>query len=119
VRRDTPEHFAADLEAWRPVYDAVRPHEAPGDEPPVVLWRPSVRRRPERVPEASEPAGSTVRRVGQVGDIHYRVARIMVGRGLAGEPIRVEGRGGQVEVDYCTHRVRCLSASELRRDKML
>src|SRR5690606_12897603 len=24
VRRDTPEHFAADLEAWRPVYNAIR-----------------------------------------------------------------------------------------------
>src|SRR5262249_24915119 len=31
ARRDSPEHFAADLEAWRPVYNAVRPHEALGD----------------------------------------------------------------------------------------
>ena len=42
-RRDALEHFAADLEAWRPVYNAVRPHEALGDEPPVCRWRPSPR----------------------------------------------------------------------------
>lgn len=119
VRRDALEHFAADCEAWRPVYNAIRPHEALGDEPPVTRWRPSPRRRPDRMPEASYPAGSTVRRVGQVGEVRYRGARIMAGRGLAGEPVRVEERGGQVEVFYCGHRVRCLSASELRRDTML
>ena len=97
----------------------MRPHEALGDEPPVTRWRPSARRRPDRVPEATYPADATVRRVGQVGEIRYRAARIMVGRGLAGEPVRVEERGGSVEVYYCAHRVRCLSAAELRRDTML
>jgi transposase InsO family protein len=119
ARRDAPEHFAADLEAFRPVYNAVRPHEACGDEPPVTRWRPGDRRRPERVPEATYPAGSAVRRVGQVGDIRYRRARIMVGRGLAGEPVRVEEGADHIEVYYCDHRVRCLSAADLRRDTML
>jgi transposase InsO family protein len=119
VRRDTPEHFAADCEAWRPVYNAIRPHEALGDEPPVTRWRPSQRRRPDRVPEATYPAGSTLRRVGQVGEIRYRMARILVGRGLTGEPVRVEERDGQVEVFYCDYRVRCISAAELRCDRML
>lgn len=119
VRRDTPEHFAADCEAFRPVYNAIRPHEALGDEPPVTRWRPSERRRPERVPEATYPADATVRRVGATGSVRYRRARIMVGRGLAGEPVRVEERAGQVEVSYCTYRVRCLSADELNRDRMI
>lgn len=119
VRRDAPEHFAADCEAWRPIYNAIRPHEALGDRPPASRWRPSPRRRPDRVPEATYPAGSTVRRVGQVGEVRYRMARIMAGRGLAGEPVRVEERDGSVEVYYCDYRVRCLSASDLRRDTML
>jgi hypothetical protein len=101
------------------VYNTVRPHEALGDEPPVCRWRPGARRRPDRVPEATYPAGTTLRRVGQVGDVRWQGARIMAGRGLAGEPVRVEERGGQVEIYYCTHRIRCLLASELRRDKML
>jgi transposase InsO family protein len=119
VRRDTPEHFAADCEAYRPVYNAIRPHEALGDEPPVARWRPSDRRRPDRVPAASYPAGATVRRVGQIGEVRYRMARILVGRGLAGEPVRVEERAGSVEVYYCDHRVRCVSAAELGRGTML
>ena len=119
VRRDSDEHFAADCEAWRPVYNAIRPHEALGDEPPVTRWRPSPRKRPDRIPEATYPAGSVLRRVGQVGEIRYRMARILVGRGLTGEPVRVEERDGQVEVYYCDYRVRCLSAAELRCDRML
>jgi transposase InsO family protein len=119
VRRDDLGHFAADLEAWRPVYNAERPHEALGDEPPVTRWRPSERRRPDRVPEATYPEGTTVRKVGQVGDVRWKGSRIMAGRGLAGEPVRVEERDGQVEVYYCTRRVRCLAIAELRRDKML
>lgn len=119
VRRDTPEHFAADLDAWRPVYNTIRPHEALGDEPPVCRWRPSDRRRPDRVPDACYPAGSILRRVGQVGDVRYRSARIMVGRGLAGEPVRIEEREHEIDVYYCEHRIRRLSAEALRPDTML
>ncbi len=106
ARRDALEHFAADLEAWRPIYNAVRPHEALGDEPPVTRWRPSPRRRPPAVPEVSYPAEATVRRVGQAGDIRYRRARIQVGVGLAGERVQVVESGPQVEVYYGPHRVR-------------
>jgi transposase InsO family protein len=119
VRRDALEHFTADLEAWRPVYNAIRPHEALGDEPPACRWRPSLRPRPAEVPEASYPAGSVVRRVGQVGDVRWKGARIMAGRGLAGESVRLEERDGQVEVFYLAHRIRVLAVSELRRDTML
>jgi transposase InsO family protein len=119
ARRDTAEHFASDLEAWRPIYNAVRPHEALGDEPPVARWRPSARRRPERVPEMTYPAGTEVRRVGQVGEVRYKGARIMAGWGLAGEAVRVEELRGQVEIYYSAHRVRCLLTAELRRDTML
>ena len=119
ARRDTHEHFAADLDAWRPVYNCLRPHEALGDEPPVCRWRPSDRPRPARPPRACYPAGSLLRRVGQVGDVRYRRARIMVGRGLAGETVRLEDLGTQIEVYYCDHRVRCLATAQLNRDTML
>ncbi|MBA3312015.1 MAG: transposase family protein [Planctomycetaceae bacterium] len=119
IRRDTPEHFAADLDDWRPVYNSVRPHEALGDQPPVCRWKPSDRKRPDRPPEASYPAGAVLRRVGHVGDVRYRSARIMVGRGLAGETVQVIEQDTQIEIHYGTQRIRCLSAGELRRDTML
>lgn len=119
ARRDTPEHFAADCEAFRPVYNALRPHEALGDEPPVTRWRPSPRRRPTAVPEVEYPAGATVRTVGPTGTISYRRCRVMVGRGLAGERVRVTEHAGAVEVDYAGHRIRALSSAQLGSDKVL
>jgi transposase InsO family protein len=119
ARRDSLEHFAADCEAFRPLYNAVRPHEALDDRPPVTRWVPSPRRRPDRAPEAAYPSGSVVRRVGDTGRVRYRMARITVGRGLAGEPVRVHECDGRVEVYYCDYRVRCLSAADLTRGTVL
>jgi Transposase and inactivated derivatives len=118
VRRDDMENFAADCENWRPIYNAIRPHEAIGDEPPVCRWRPSPRLRPAQEPEMSYPAGLELRVVGQAGDIRYRGARIQVGVGLAGERVHVEEKAGSLEVRYGSYRVRCLSLdllSERRR----
>ena len=119
ARRDTLEHFAADLESWRPVYNGVRPHEALGDEPPVCRWRPAPRPRPAAVPEAAYPADAVLRTIGQAGDIRYRRARIQVGMGLAGERVRVVEREAEVEVYYGPHRVRCVPMALLSGTKRL
>jgi transposase InsO family protein len=119
ARRDRLEHFAEDLERWRPVYNAVRPHEAIGDEPPVCRWRPSSRPRPASVPEVVYPADAVLRKVGPGGEIRWHTARIQGGLGLAGEWARVIDRGEQGEVDYGTHRVRCVPAEVLREPRRL
>lgn len=112
ARRDLLEHFAADLERWRPVYNAVRPHEALGDEPPASRWRPSTRARPSAVPEVAYPADAELRTVGQAGDIRYCRSRVLIGVGLAGQRVRVSEAGAHLEVHYGTHRVRHI-ATEL------
>jgi transposase InsO family protein len=117
ARRDTVAHFGADCDGWRPVYNAVRPHEALGDEPPVTRWRPSPRRRPAVVPAVEYPAGAELRVVGHAGAIRYRQARILVGQGLAGERVRVVETGPQVEVYYATYRVRCVATALLEPDR--
>ena len=113
ARRDLLAHFRADLERWRPVYNAVRPHEALGDEPPVCRWRPSPRSRPATVPEVSYPADAELRTVGHAGDIRYRRARILVGQGLAGQRVHVIDAASHIEVYYGTHRVRHIAAALL------
>ncbi len=113
ARRDALAHFAADLERWRPVYNAIRPHEALGDEPPVCRWRPSDRPRPASVPEVAYPADAELRRVGHAGDIRWRRSRVLVGQGLAGQRVRVVEAGPQVEVYYGSHRVRHIAAALL------
>ena len=117
ARRDTVAHFGADCECWRPVSNAVRPHEALGDEPPVTRWRPSPRRRPAAVPAVESPAGAELRVVGHAGAIRYRQARILVGRGPAGERMRVVETGPQVEVYDATYRVRCVATALLAPDR--
>lgn len=119
ARRDRLDHFAEDLERWRPVYNAVRPHEAIGDEPPVCRWCPSPRPRPATVPEVVYPADAVLRKVGPGGEVRWHTARIQVGLGLAGEWARVIDRGDQVEVYYATYRVRCVPAELLREPRRL
>jgi transposase InsO family protein len=113
ARRDLLAHFAADLERWRPVSNAVRPHEALGDEPPAARWRPSARRRPATVPEVADPAGAELHTVGQAGDVSHHRSRVLVGQGLAGQRVRVVDTGSQVEVYYGPHRVRSIATALL------
>ena len=93
VRRDTVNHFDEDLDRWRnEVYNPIRPHESLGDQPPLSRFQVSLRSRPARMPEVEYPSGSMLRKVCSVGAIGWKGCRIMAGRGLAGQWVRVEER---------------------------
>lgn len=114
IRRDTLDHFAADLGRWRAeVYNPVRPHEALGDRPPATRWRASPRPRPATMPVVEYPPEAVVRKVTPTGDITWHCARILVGRGLVGEWVRVEEADGDVVVRYGDHPVRRVPVSAL------
>jgi transposase InsO family protein len=120
VRRDTPEHFAADLERWRcEVYNPLRPHEALGDQPPLTRWRPSPRPRPAELPAVAYSAGAAVRKVSTSGDVRWRTYRILAGRGLVGEYVRIEEADGHLAVYYADQRIRRLPLDALRAGVML
>jgi transposase InsO family protein len=119
ARRDADAHFDADTEAWRGVYNALRPHEALGDVPPVARWAPSPRKRPATLPDVAYDAGATVRKIGSCGEVSFRGYTILVGRGLAGDHVRVEEHGREVRVFYCWKQVRSLSAEQLVKGRML
>lgn len=122
ARRDTDEHFDADSEAWRGVYNALRPHEALGDAPPASRWRPSDRKRPAKLPPVAYDAGATLRRIGSCGEVTFGGYTVLVGRGLAGDHVRVEDqrdRGGGLAVFYCWKQVRSLSPEQLVKGRML
>jgi transposase InsO family protein len=122
ARRDTLEHFDADCERFRVKYNTLRPHEALGDVPPVARWRPSARPRPPRLPDVTYPAGAVTRRVSDAGDVRYRNARVVVGRGLAHETVMVEERERDVAVYYAWKLVRVIPQALLggpRSDKMV
>jgi transposase InsO family protein len=120
ARRDTLVHFTADLDAWRiEVYNPLRPHEALGDVPPLTRWRPSARRRPAQLPAVEYPAGSVLRKVSTVGDVRWRRYRILAGRGLVGEYVRVEEGTNEVALYYATTEIRRLRLSGPPRGPML
>ena len=107
---------------WRRTYNTVRPHEAIGDVPPATRWTPSDRRRPDALPEVVYEAGATLRRVSHGGDVRYRNARIVVGRGLHGQTVRVEERDHDIGVYYSWKQVRVIPRALLggpRSDKIL
>jgi transposase InsO family protein len=120
IRRDSLAHFHEDLTAWRTaVYNAVRPHEALGDQPPLTRWRPSPRPRPATLPEVVYPAGAVLRKVMNRGDISYHGYRILVGAGLEGQYVRLEERDQELAVFYARKQVRCLARTDLVKDRIL
>lgn len=122
ARRDTLAHFAEDAARWRQTYNTVRPHEAIGDVPPATRWTPSDRRRPDTLPEVGYDAGAILRRVSHGGDVRYRNARIVVGRGLHGQTVRIEERDHDIGVYYSWKQVRVIPHALLggpRSDKVI
>lgn len=119
ARRGDAGHFAADCERYRQVYNHLRPHEAIGDVPPAARWRPSARRRPPRLPEVEYPPGSLLRVVNANGTVGFRGYAVLCGRGIAGEPVRLEERDRELVVFYGWKTIRCLSIEQLVKGKVL
>jgi hypothetical protein len=126
ARRDREDHFRDDCRDWRHVYNTLRPHEALGDRPPASRWAPSPRRRPDRLPEpdsfypAGRGRGDDLRTVDGSGAIGFGGYRILCGRGIAGQRVRVERRGdGELAVFYCWKQFRLLSQDQLLKGKVL
>jgi transposase InsO family protein len=119
IRRDSLAHFEHDLQHWRKRYNTLRPHEALNDQPPLRCWRPSLRRRPPRLPEVVYPAGAVLRRVGANGDACWRGSRILVGWGLAGQTVRIEESDHELAIFYAKHCVRRLALAQLPSPRMI
>ena len=120
IRRDTLEHFQHDLDQWRTrVYNAVRPHESLGDRPPVSRMRPSPRPRPPRLPPVEYPAGAFVRIVSTSGDVRWKKYRVLAGRGLVGEYVRIEERDHEVAIFYAWKQIRTIPKDHLKPGRML
>jgi transposase InsO family protein len=120
VRRGSVEHFDEDANRWRTeVYNLLRPHEALGDRPPLSRFRPSPRKRPATIPEVQYPPGSIVRKVSTSGDVRWKNFRILAGRGLVGQLVRIEDRDHELALFYAAKEIRCLAHNQLQGDTML
>ena len=114
TRKDSLEHFQADLQRWRTtIYNPLRPHEAVGDQAPLTRWQPSSRPRPATLPDAAYPSGALLRKTSGGGDISWRGYRFLVGAGLAGDWVRVQETDSEVLLDYNGYTFRRVSLSSL------
>jgi hypothetical protein len=120
VRRDSLEHFQADVDRWRTeVYNVLRPHEALEDSPPLARYQVSRRPRPASVPEVEYPSGSVTRKVGSSGDVRYSGYRLLAGRGLVGQFVRIEERDHEIALYYAQRQIRAVARDQLKADTML
>lgn len=82
--------FAAQLvrfDAYRPVYNHERPHQALGLETPASWYRPSPRPYPAHLDDSVYPPAAVLRRVRSNGEIKWRGGRIFISEALIGEII--------------------------------
>jgi transposase InsO family protein len=121
ARTDCLDHFAADLASFRDLYNHIRPHQALGDKPPVSRFAKSPRPRPAVLPEPESfyPPGSILRQVSTSGDIHWKHARILAGRGLVGHPVRLEPRDHELAIFFCWKQIRCIPLERMTDKGML
>jgi len=116
ARRDNVEHFNADADRWRMTYNTLRPHESLADAPPITRWQQSRRLRPAALPPVVYPPHAILRKVTQVGDVYYAGTRILVGRSLARQQVRIIAGEHDIAIYYCSHLLRVISR-ELLSDK--
>jgi transposase InsO family protein len=119
ARRDRVEHFQRDADDFRRLYNSVRPHEAVLDRPPATRWAPSARRRPRAIPPVEYPQDAVLRKVSTVGDIRWKKRRILAGRGLVGQHVRVVETEHHLELYFASVRIRSLLYRDLKGPDML
>jgi Integrase core domain len=120
IRRDSLGNFSQDLEHWRSdVYNTCRPHEALADQPPASQWAPSSRTRPSSLPEVTYPTGALLRKVSTSGDVRWRGYRILAGRGIVGQLVRIEESDSNIDLYYHWKRIRSINTQLLKTDIML
>jgi putative transposase len=78
------------FDAFRRTYNEERPHEAIANATPGMIYRPSPRSYPNRLPEMVYPDRWQLRKVRPNGEIKWHGEPVFIGEALAGEVIGLE-----------------------------
>ena len=91
------------FDAWRPVYNHERPHEALGLATPGERYRPSPRAFPETLPALEYGPGDLVRKVSSDGLISFRNRPVRVGGAFRGQHVALRPTtcDGVFSVHFC------------------
>jgi transposase InsO family protein len=111
--------FERTFAAFRAEYNEVRPHEALGQQPPVLHFRPSVRQYVACPRPWTYPLGSDVRRVDGNGMISYDGHHLFVGEALIDEQVACTRLKQRVLVIYRQMYVRELDLRSRRTRSLI
>jgi transposase InsO family protein len=96
------------FDAWLPIYNGERPHEALGMAVPADRYRASPRPMPARLMEPTYDEGDIVRKVGTTkAYIQFKGRAWPVGQAFFGERVAIRPRGsdGHYGIFYGAHRI--------------
>lgn len=101
----------AGFDAWRSIYNEVRPHESLAMLVPADRYAVSPREAPSAEPTVEYDSRHEVRKVDACGKISFRGRPFRVGKGLVGERVglRPSERDGVWSVFYCQQEVWAVS----------
>ncbi len=95
-------HAQAAFDAWRPLYNRQRPHEALGMSVPADRYRRSQRNFPKALPEPHYDEGEITRRVGTTKTyVSFKGRLWKVPQAFAGETVALRPRGADGLYDIC------------------
>ncbi|WP_373922593.1 integrase core domain-containing protein [Pseudoduganella sp. SL102] len=96
------------FDAWREIYNAVRPHQSLNQQPPISRYRCSGRSFPSVLPPVEYLPDDQIRKVDKNGYLSYGHHRYFVGEGLHAESVAIRPTctDGLLEVFFCKHKVR-------------
>ena len=109
-------HCQRAFNAWRPVYNFERPHEAIGFAVPAERYRPSPHPFPETLPPIEYDCGDIVRKVQDGGFISFKNRAIRLCKAFRGQPVAVRptGEDGVFSVHFCAHTIATLDLRQPR-----
>jgi len=92
------------FDAWREVYNAVRPHEGIGLATPASRYAPSRRAMPDRIAAPDYEPGAIVRKVSSTGWILFRNRKLFCSKAFAGKPVALRPTSADGVFDICYRR---------------
>jgi transposase InsO family protein len=105
----------AAFDAWRPIYNTERPHEAIGMKTPSDIYTPSLRQLPQTIAPAEYETKANVRTVDANGLIVFKGRKFRGSKAFAGKRVilRATNQDGLFDLCYRRHR---LAQIDLRQD---
>lgn len=104
----------ADFDAWRPIYNTIRPHEGIGLLTPDTRYRMSSRSMPEAIAPPDYEPQAQVRKADPNGLIHFKGRRLRTSKAFAGKRLAIRSTNQDGVFDIC-YRRHVLTQIDLRQ----